>query len=118
MSSKQQRVATVKARGEKFVVLALDFSADKASCLGEVYGYKARGAHVVLGHDDTTAKRFKLDDVTIQNVTITVALAEQLMEQAKKNPEIQRKLADYKAGVAQLNAAMADVAAVRKALKF
>lgn len=112
----QQRVATVKTTGEQFVVLRVDFQTGKVSCLGEVYGFNARGTAAALGHDESTARRFALDEVVLRNVTINVELARVLLAQAKKCPAIQAKMAAHKKAAAELNVALADVAAVRRAL--
>lgn len=83
--SKTTRVATVKATGERFVVLNLDFAKQQVVCQPDVYSYAANRKTLLanVAHVNAPAQRFPLDAVTIQNVVMDLTLAKALLAQSQ-----------------------------------
>lgn len=87
-----QRIATVTATGDKFLVQQLNIGNDRAYCWGQCVAFHS--APVRRGEDPQKAlasttheaggKTFLLSAVTIVEVEVTVALATELMRQWAK----------------------------------
>jgi len=120
METNTQRVATVKATGEQFVVINLDLVKKQVVCQPDVYAYSASRSTKLarVSHVLGSAQRFSLDDVVIRNVTMTLSLAKTLLaqSQAKVKPhvpsEVELELAKKVAVI------LADVCNVRNALNL
>lgn len=107
------RVATVKATGEQFVVISLDFSKGQVVCQPDVYGFNAsRSTGLAVCGFIAGTQRFSTAEVVIRNVTMNVTLAKTLLAQAqrKENAKPKRVVSEAE------RAAVRDIAAVVAAL--
>jgi hypothetical protein len=83
--NKTTRVATVKATGERFVVLNLDFAKNQVVCQPDVYSYAADRKTLLanVAHINAPAQRFSIDAVTLENVVMDLQLAKALLAQSQ-----------------------------------
>lgn len=80
--SKPIRIATVKATGERYVVINIDFQQDIVHCWGETHRVHSRGQAVRTRHEGK--RRFPLLDVDIKTVSRAqyAEIAHELFQQA------------------------------------
>jgi hypothetical protein len=79
---KQERIATVKATGEKYVVQQMDLRTNKVHTWGELMRFDTSGRQATLFEG---VKSFPLEAVTItKDVFLTLDVLNELFEQSKR----------------------------------
>ena len=118
-TAKQTRVATVKATGEQFVVINLDFNKGQVVCQPDVYALASDRARKFanVSHVNAPAQRFALDAVVIRNVPMTLELAKTLLAQSQRKVQPRVVSEQERALAAELAAAMLPALAAVDAAK-
>lgn len=87
-----QRIATVKATGDRYLVVRMDLRTNKVYTWGEVYSFKTGRGHTRAEQFATGAstthgpgKVFLRDAVELSEVDVTGAVAEELLAQTRRN---------------------------------
>ena len=112
MKNKDMRLATVKATGDRYVVIHFNIRAGKVTCMGECISFRTTRQHTLeaqLANGASTKhearKTFAIADVTLAASSMTGRLAKELLEQTKRNRLVDADL------VASVRIALADYGA-------
>jgi len=82
----KHRIATVKATGERFLVVTLDFRSKEVVCYGQLIAFSAgRALGNVKSVTTQGGRRYPMAEVELtRETTLTVGLANELFRQAQE----------------------------------